>query len=222
MFCFHKDCKIKPCFNNEGEKKGLYCSYHKLENMVDIMHNYCKTSLCYTRANEKYEGYCIYCFINTFPDKKISRNYKTKEKSVVDYIFSQYPKISWISDKRVQDGCSRRRPDLFLDLGYQIIIVEIDENQHIDYDCSCENKRLMELSQDVGHRPIVFIRFNPDDYDNITSCWSINKLGLSTIKKTKVKEWNDRLTSLKTQIDYWLENATDKTVEVIQLFYDTN
>ena len=45
-------------------------------------------------------------------------------------------------------------------------IVEIDENQHIEYDCSCENKRIMELSQDVGHRPIIFIRFNPDDYLN--------------------------------------------------------
>ena len=45
-----------------------------------------------------------------------------------------------------------------------IIIVEIDENAHINYDSSCENKRLMELSQDLGFRPIVFIRFNPDDY----------------------------------------------------------
>ena len=62
--------------------------------------------------------------------------------------------------------CSKRRPDLFLDLGYQILIIEIDENQHLDYDCSCENKRIMELSQDVGHKPIVFIRFNPDEYCN--------------------------------------------------------
>jgi len=46
------------------------------------------------------------------------------------------------------------------DLGTHILIVEIDENAHAVYDCSCENKRLMELSQDVGHRPIVFIRFN--------------------------------------------------------------
>ena len=32
-------------------------------------------------------------------------------------------------------------------------------------DCSCENKRIMEISQDLGHRPIVFIRFNPDEYN---------------------------------------------------------
>jgi len=79
----------------------------------------------------------------------------------------------------------------------------------------------MELSQDVGHQPIVFIRFNPDEYDNVTSCWSINKTGICSVKKTKEKEWNDRLNCLIQTIDYWLENSTDKTVEVIHLYYDT-
>ena len=82
-----------------------------------------------------------------------------------------------------------------LDLGYQVIIVEIDENQHIDYDCSCENKRIMELSQDVGHRPIIFIRFNPDEYhvgeSRHSSCWGINKSGICVVKKTHKKEWHN-------------------------------
>jgi len=125
------------------------------------------------------------------------------------------------------DGCSRRRPDLLLDLGYQVIIVEIDENQHIDYDCSCENKRIMELSQDVSHRPLIFIRFNPDDYikdgDSITSCWGQDKNGFCVIKKTKKNEWTERLIVLEEQINYWLklENVTDKTIEIIQLFYNS-
>ena len=46
----------------------------------------------------------------------------------------------------------------------QIIIVEIDEYQHENITYSCENKRIMEISQDLGHRPIIFIRFNPDEY----------------------------------------------------------
>jgi hypothetical protein len=114
-----------------------------------------------------------------------------------------------------------------LDLGYQVIIVEVDENQHEQYDCSCENKRLMELSQDVNHRPLVFIRFNPDDYmlseTRITSCWAYNKLGVCTIKKTKQKEWSVRLETLCSQITYWMNEShqTDKMVEVIPLFYDS-
>jgi len=29
---------IKPIFNNKKEKKGIYCSEHKLENMIDLKH----------------------------------------------------------------------------------------------------------------------------------------------------------------------------------------
>ena len=35
--------------------------------------------------------------------------------------------------------------------------VEIDENQHTNY--SCENKRTMEIFNDLGRRPLVMIRF---------------------------------------------------------------
>jgi hypothetical protein len=186
----------------------------------------CKNNWCETTANPKYDNYCLHCYINMFPDKPVARNYKTKEVSVAEYIKSKYSQFEWRTDKKVQDGCSRRRPDLLLDLGYQVIIIEIDENQHTDYDCTCENKRTMELSQDVGHRPIVFIRFNPDDYvdedKKITSCWGLNKLGICTVKKMKNKEWDERLHALSSQVDYWIDenNKTDKTVEIVQLFYD--
>ena len=161
-----------------------------------------------------------------FPDKPVSRNYKTKEYSVVDFVKFKFPNFQWISDKTITGGCSRRRPDLLLDLGYQIIIIEVDENQHTDYDCSCENKRIMELSQDLGHRPIVFIRFNPDDYNkngtNVTSCWGPDGKGICAVKKSKKNEWSERLNALGEQITYWInpENTTNKTIETIHLYYD--
>jgi len=213
--CKIKECKFKDC-------KTLAC-----EGMIDITHKTCKTHLCSTRAGNKYDGYCLFCYMNMFPDKPVSRNYKTKEYAVIEYVKTKYPELTWVSDKIIQNGCSKRRPDLLLDLGYQIIIVEIDENQHIDYDCSCENKRIMELSQDLGHRPIVFIRFNPDNYDNkgnrVSSCWGQNTNGICVVKKNKKSEWLERLNVLSLQIDYWTEpqNKTNKTIEVIQLFYDS-
>jgi hypothetical protein len=226
--CIYTDCNKMALCNKEGEKELLYCNEHKKDGMVDIknQNKKCKTHLCNISVNKKYDGYCLYCFINTFPDKPVSRNYKTKEYSVVEFVKNKFQEYPWISDKKIKDGCSRRRPDLLLDLGYQVIIIEIDENQHIDYDCSCENKRIMELSQDVGHRPIVFIRFNPDDYKNndvnITSCWGQNNKGICVVKKSKENEWTERLESLENQINYWTnpDNKTDKTVEIIQLYYD--
>jgi len=219
-------CKlINPNFGNTNDKIAKYCFNCKEPDMINIKSPKCKSEWCNTLINNKYDGYCCYCFMHLFPDKQVSRNYKTKEKYVIDYIKEHFKEIDIIADKQIHGGCSRRRPDILIDLGYQIIIVEIDENQHINYDCSCENKRIMELSQDVGHKPIIFIRFNPDDYKtnlkNITSCWGLNKKGICTIKKCKQEEWNERLIILKEQINYWLINKTSKLIEIIQLFYDT-
>ena len=73
----------------------------------------------------------------------------------------------------------------------------------------------------------IFIRFNPDVYYDsngikIKSCWAINGQGICTVNKANREAWSQRLSTLKNQITYWLqpENKTDKTIEIIQLFYD--
>jgi hypothetical protein len=145
----------------------------------------------------------------------------------VDYVKASYPEFTWVADRKVADGCSRRRPDLLLDLGYQVIVVEVDENQHEVYDCSCENKRLMEISQDIRHRPLVFLRFNPDDYqtkagEKVKTCWSVSKQGLCYVNPKEKRRWEARLETLKGQIAYWSDeaNKSEKTVEVVHLYYD--
>ena len=48
--------------------------------------------------------------------------------------------------------------------------------------------------------------------------------GVLIVKKSKQKEWNERLNVLKNVIEYWINpaNKTDKMIEIIQLFYDKN
>ena len=245
QICQHNRIKTS-CFDCKGgsicehNKRRIYCvtcggsqiCIHKINKRLckecdgSIL---CKTPFCETYKNPKkeYEGHCLRCFVYTHPDKPNSRNYKTKERTVVDIVFTAFPNFTWVADKKVADGCSRRRPDLFLDMGSHVIIVEVDENQHTDYDCSCENKRLMEISQDIGHRPIIFIRFNPDDYTDqsgtkVKSCFAADKSGIYKVAKSKVGDWNIRTNALLQQIAYWSETPTTKTVEVVQLFYDAN
>ena len=208
---------------------GSICEHNKRKSYCKLCSGsaLCKSEWCETMSNKKYDNYCYFCYVHLFPDEPKSRNYKTKETSVVEFIKTQFPYDNWVCDKKIYDGKSRRRPDILLALEHQYIIIEIDENQHSKYDCSCENKRLMELSLDVNHKPIVFIRFNPDLYVNeknekIGSCWITSKTGVTQIQKNKTIEWETRLENLKKQIEYWKENNTDKTVEVIQLYYDVN
>ena len=222
-------CKNNGKWVDYGEKwvKNDLCEHDKQKQYCKKCDGskLCKSSWCEKQVNKKkYEGYCLTCVIQVRPDIEVSRNYKTKENHVVDRINQTYPNLDWVADKRVYDGCSKRRPDLLLDLGSHIIITEVDENKHQEYDCSCENKRLMELSLDLGHRPIVFIRFNPDAYTNqqgekIKSCWKLNKLGVMTIAPRKEKEWEERISILKEQIQYWIDNSPTKTVEIVELFY---
>lgn len=229
----HKQCEFDYCINRAIyniaiEINPKFCVTHKTDYMIDVSNKKCYSDWCTNRISSKaYEGYCLQCFVHLFPDKPIARNYKTKEQSVVEFIKTAFPDFTWLCDRRVPDGCSRRRPDLLLDLGYQIVIIEVDENQHMSYDCSCENRRLMEISQDLGHRPIVFIRFNPDEYNKrdgsrVKSCWSINKSigGMTVVDKNNRRQWNDRLEMLHKWIVYWSNNRTDKVVEVVQLFFD--
>ena len=221
-FCKHdmRRSRCKECGGGElckHTKRKEYCKECGGKSL-------CKSSHCQTHVHtKKYQGYCVNCCIHYCPDIEVARNYKTKEKSTTDHIHSKFSSVTWLTDHRIPDGCSKRRPDTMVDLGEHVVVIEIDENQHEEYDCSCENKRLMELSQDVGHRPMVFIRFNPDEFIDQSntkhqSCWKLGRDGILRIRDEK--KWNRRLDVLCNTIQYWLDNRTEKTLEIVHLFYD--
>lgn len=224
----HPECIVCGKRPNFGliKNKPTHCFNCKTEELQDVVNAQCKTNLCSTRPHKKYDGYCAYCYVNLFPDNPISINFKTKERAVADFIKEKFTDIDLVFDKKIQEGCSLKRPDVLIDLGYQIIIIEVDENMHNDYDESCENKRLMQLSQDVGHRPIIFIRFNPDSYTiqdtKVKSCWSLNKEGKCILNRNKKTEWKERLNTLYERMNYWVqpENKSEKMIEIEKLYYD--
>ena len=117
-----------------------------------------------------------------------------------------------VFDKRVDGGCSLRRPDVRIEYHTHTIIVECDENAHKGY--SCENKRTMEIFEDLGSRPIVFIRFNPDKYQGNT-CFKTTTTGLSLDKK----EWKTRIITLVETIKQYIK-PQHKNVHIVHLFYE--
>jgi hypothetical protein len=223
--CTEPGCTLIPSFNIIGKKKGLYCARHKKTDMVNVREKTCKTEFCSTQVSDKYEGYCLNCFMHYFPDRPVARNYKTKEKAVREFIYSAYPQYSWIADKSIQNATSRRRPDLCIDLSSHVLMIEIDENQHVKYDCTCQNKRIMELSLDVNHRPLILIRFNPDKYIDLSGslvigCWKTDGNSILRVHKEDSDTWQARLNALKETVGYWLKIPPARMIEVVQLFYD--
>ena len=218
--CIHdKDKRIcKVC------KGNIFCIHEKNKQTCKICcgNMLCKSVFCETRGIRKYNMYCLTCTVNLFPEIVVKRNYKTKEKYVVDHIKTKFPDFDFIADKVIENACSKRRCDLRLDYGSHVIVIEIDEFQHRN--TLCEEKRTMEIIQDLQYKNTIFIRFNPDDYVDennikIASCWKINKIGIMTITKGKEKEWNLRLEKLIDTIQFHINNVPLKIVDIVKLFY---
>ena len=224
---FHKKCFCKKYSPNFGLEIGrpTNCSECKTEEMYDVVHKKCKTDDCKLNiSNPLYEGYCFDCFIYNYPNKLITRNYRTKEKAVVKYIMERFNNHKWIWDKKIAGGTSKKRPDLFLNLVDKVIIIECNENKHSSYDNDYHDIKTQQLSKDINYKPMLNVNFNPDGYTDkfgkkIKSCWTtIRKTGKIEISDTE--EWNKRLEDLGDTVEYWLENYFEDTIKIIELFYD--
>lgn len=224
QLCCHKKNKRRCLDCGNGEDLCTHGKYKILCNICDIIihpEKWCE--LCKTvRVVKKspYKPYCYMCYYVQNPDTKM-RKYKLKEHYMVEELKDKYNDIDILFDKRVDGGCSLKRPDVRIECYTHSVIIECDENRHIGY--SCENKRIMEIFQDLGERPIVFLRFNPDSYKDsetgqlISGCFSTKKnINNYPLKK----EWKKRIAHLISRIDYYLENIPEKEVTVEHLFYD--
>jgi hypothetical protein len=229
----HKRCSIENC-ENQAINGGVCCQHgatvkkcpHGLRpcycrtcDFPKHPHKWCHSCTFVSIKNYKnkfFYPYCFHCYCVKFPDADIPRAFKLKEHYLRDELLDEYKEeeVGLIFDKKVYNGCSSKRPDVRIERYTHTIIIECDEHQHKNYEC--ENKRMMEIFQDLGNRPIVFIRFNPDYYEKRTCFTKTPKTGQLKLNKT---EWKKRIKVLKETI-YTYFPVQDKNVQVVKLFYD--
>lgn len=213
--CYYKDCVKRATYGILGEGTK-YCASHKEPDMIDLNNKPCVMCKLMQPSCGKH---CASCFYYLFPEHQKTRNHKTKENAIMEFIKKEYPDI--ILDKVIQGGCSRKRPDGLIDLLTHSIIIEIDEDQHSSYDKTCDNKRNMQMFEDLGDRPLVLIRFNPDSYTanskKVRGCFSLSK----TLGKLMIndKEMKSRIPILLKTISNNLSQP-DKEITVIKLFFN--
>lgn len=213
--CEHDGCEKQASYNEKGKPRGVFCATHAKSNMVDVKNKLCE--LCgINYASPNYKPLCAPCHHFKYPNDVRTRNYKTKEQAFTLKLAEMYP--SGVLDRIISGGCSKRRPDFLLELSSWNIIVEIDENQHDSYDVECEHRRLMELFVDLGNRPLVVLRMNPDAYTaegvNVRGCFTkemkLNKAGFKT-----------RLNMLVARVEHWLVTDPTKELTVEHLCFDS-
>ena len=206
-----KECKGSSiCEHNTRKLRCIICN-------PQIACPTCKSVI--PNKISRFYPHCSRCYFFLNPTIEIPKRYKIRENYLMDEFRIKYPELKLIFDKTIDGGCSARRPDLRLELLTHSLIVECDEHQHKN--TSCENKRMMELFQDLGSRPIVFIRFNPDSYisnnEKHTSCFKQTKLGVLSLNK---KDWNIRIKQLLELFQYHIDNIPNQEVTIKHLFYN--
>jgi hypothetical protein len=186
------------------ECNGAYiCEHKKQRNQCIICtpDSGCQHCKSIGILSSRWKPYCFRCYCVLNPNAIIPRQFKLKEHYVMDALKDHYKDtLTLIFDKTIEGGCSKHRPDLFIDFGTHCLIIEIDENQHTNY--ICEQKRMIALYEDNGFRKIVFIRFNPDGYKEsshkYTSPFEYTPSGMIRINK---EEMTRRIARLVDQID---------------------
>lgn len=224
--CFCKCGKARPHFGMP-EGPSVCCMTCKTPDMVAHSRTCC-SSWCETRVGtDTYEGYCYLCYVHLFPDQNVKTAYKDKERYITDCIKHIWDDrvIDVTFDKVVQGGTSRRRPDILLRLPTHVVVVEIDEHQHDrNTYCSCENKRMMEIFQDIGHLPVVYLRFNPDAWVNragqqFESCFnSFKNTGAPVL--TNERDLKNRLAILEDRIMFYIKHPPSMEITIEHLYYD--
>ena len=176
-------------------------------------------TLRYVESVDKKIKCCAGCFYYYYPNDEIPRRYKLKQHYFNEKLIEEFGVNFFQYDKKIKCGCSKRRPDWFIDCYKYSIIIELDEDQH-KY-TSCDDKRMMELFQDLGNRPLVLIRINPDKYKGKTKkrkgCFDFDEKNILICNE---KRFNKRFNILVEMIKYFIDNEPEKEVTMEKLFFD--
>jgi hypothetical protein len=170
---------------------------------------------CGTFGGKGTRGYCARCFAHRFPEDRRARFVRSKELAVARFLRESFPEVTWSFDRRIEGGCSRRRPDAFVHLGSHALSIETDEGEHAGeaYSCLCEHRKMMEHFQDAGGVPHVFVRFNPDAYVDHAGvkrpgCWDRTpKTQEPRVAPRRREAWEARLETLRATVARHLARA---------------
>ena len=139
---------------------ATHCEAHREpddENLMERQCISCNLVMVLDSSNR-----CEYCNPERFKTVRLA-----KQNALMEYLNRKNLRGN-STDVVIEHGqCGRERPDRVFELDDKIIILECDEHQHRDRQVSCEQSRMINISQAYGGMPVYFIRWNPDNYTSV-------------------------------------------------------
>ena len=212
--CIEPNCDTRPSYGKPGYSPE-YCAKHKKEGMVKNPAkvkadkntcSYCESEIHY---NEKY---CSGC--KQYQKTKVTKKTHTKELEIKNLLEDN--KIKFVHDKIVESKCSRKRPDFQIITKWGMIILEVDEFQHIrtNYTCECEITRMKQIYMDCGVKNLLFIRYNPDSYKSTVSKFKTPKRKEYLLKFLKEKIEIEDINFILGSVYLFYDGFTPSSVEI--------
>jgi len=200
-----KTCSMTKCkeIATYGYRNNTHCGNHKINDMNHFVYTECKHCKELQLLND--DGYCETCI----GPVKYNKFRLAKQREIKYWLVSNGYKYETY-DKTINE-CVKYRPDfMFSCVGFKVFL-EIDEDQHRNYEELCECVRMINIGQSLGGEPCIFIRYNPDEF----------MVG----KKKHNPAFNTRIKALKSWLDHTLAKDIEAVaqlgfVSVLHLFYD--
>eukprot|EP00899_Mesostigma_viride_P000938 jgi/Mesvir1/10845/Mv06314-RA.1 len=152
------ECKELGTHDLEGVR---YCECHAPADSRNVAIHPC--SVCGLDDILDASGRCPTCD----PDRaaNIAKRHEMQVKAFLDAEIAAGSLPPYETHDRMIDGgaCVRVRPDFVWDAGTHVLVLEVDEHQHMHYACECEQTRMVNVGQAMG-MPTLFIRYNPDGF----------------------------------------------------------
>jgi len=156
-----KNCKEPAEY---GIQRPIHCIAHKDENDINLVERKCINCGKIDVLTE--DNVCINFCSKEEEYKIYQKQQKVKETRVGKLLTDKFGEPN-THDKIIDSVCGkddRSRPDFVYNCNTHIVIVEVDEHQHRN-NCSVgEINRMKNLFFAYEGTPVVFIRYNPDNF----------------------------------------------------------
>jgi hypothetical protein len=202
----NKHCYLcdKRAYYNFAGLSPEFCNNHKGPDMVRNSTRPKKSTSSIDEARQLGKNYRTGKCTPSMSNNEVNNEYKIrKEIEIAELLFIH--DFEFKHDKVIEKGISKRRPDFVLDSAWGKIVLEVDEFQHKRKGYTDDMPRMKEICLSLQTENILFIRYNPDEYEPVEGHIILNK-----------PEREDFL--LKT-LKRYMQIHVDKH-NIIYLFYD--